>query len=80
MKLLAGSLPVKLDVDNPTFHNCLEECVKTNAKLRAIVASNQPQVVRVLRKLPLFVLNGVNFLRLYLLKPLPMTQLEGTVR
>jgi magnesium-protoporphyrin IX monomethyl ester (oxidative) cyclase len=72
--------PLVLDVDNPEFYNHLEACVENNAKLREIDASNQPQVVKVLRKLPLFVSNGVKFLKLYLMKPLPTTQLEGTVR
>ena len=72
--------PLVLDVNHPDFYGCLETCVENNANLRSIDASSQPQVVKLVRKLPLFLSNAVQFLRLYLIKPIPTTQLEGTIR
>lgn len=72
--------PLVLNVEHPSFYNHLEECVENCAGLRAIDASEQPKAIKFLRKLPLYLSNGFNFLRLYLMKPIPTTQLEGTIR
>lgn len=62
--------PVVLDVENPEFYGRLETCVKNNEKLREIDASNSPAPVKFLRKLPAFVSNGVQFIKLYFVKPI----------
>ena len=72
--------PVVLDVENPEFYGRLETCVKNNEKLREIDASNSPAPVKFLRKLPAFVSNGVQFIKLYFVKPIRVDHLEGTVR
>ena len=72
--------PIVLDVENPEFYGSLETCVKNNEKLREIDASNSPAPVKFLRKLPAFVSNGVQFIKLYFLKPIRVDHLEGTVR
>ncbi|TVQ42601.1 MAG: magnesium-protoporphyrin IX monomethyl ester (oxidative) cyclase [Gloeocapsa sp. DLM2.Bin57] len=72
--------PITLDVDNPEFYNRLETCVNNNEKLREIDASNNPGVIKVLRKLPIFVSNGWQFVRLYLMSPIPVEHLQGSVR
>ncbi len=72
--------PVILDVNNPEFYERLEVCVKNNEKLREIDATNAPSLVKTLRKLPSFLSNGVQFLKLYLMKPIRVDQLAGTVR
>ncbi|MDJ0580429.1 magnesium-protoporphyrin IX monomethyl ester (oxidative) cyclase [Crocosphaera sp.] len=72
--------PIVLDVENPKFYGSLETCVKNNEKLREIDASNSPAPVKFLRKLPAFVSNGVQFIKLYFLKPIRVDHLEGTVR
>ena len=72
--------PVILDVDNPEFYDRLDVCVKNNEKLSAIVNSNTPKVLQFFQKLPYYVSSGWQFLRLYLMKPIDMTALEGTVR
>ncbi len=72
--------PVILDVENPDFYNRLETCVKNNAKLREIDATNAPTPLKLLRKLPTFVSNGWQFLALYLMKPIRVDCLAGTVR
>jgi magnesium-protoporphyrin IX monomethyl ester (oxidative) cyclase len=72
--------PVVLDVDNPEFYERLETCVTNNEKLREVDNSNAPQFVKLLRKLPFYVSNGWQFLKLYLIKPIRVDYLEGTVR
>jgi magnesium-protoporphyrin IX monomethyl ester (oxidative) cyclase len=72
--------PVVLDVENPEFYDRLEICIKNNEQLRAIDDSNSPKFLKLLRKLPLFVSNGWQFLKLYLIKPIRVDHLEGTVR
>jgi magnesium-protoporphyrin IX monomethyl ester (oxidative) cyclase len=71
--------PIVLDVNKPEFYDRLETCVSNNEKLRAIDASNAPGFVKGLQKLPVFLSNGWQFLKLYLMKPLP-AQPVGTVR
>nr|MDJ0732294.1 magnesium-protoporphyrin IX monomethyl ester (oxidative) cyclase [Crocosphaera sp.] len=72
--------PVVLDVENPEFYGSLEVCVNNNEKLREIDASNSPTPIKFLRKLPAFISNGVQFLKLYFIKPIRVDHLEGTVR
>lgn len=72
--------PVILDVENPEFYERLEVCVKNNEKLTAIVESNTPKFLQFFQKLPLYVANGWQFLKLYLMKPIDVTPLTGTVR
>jgi magnesium-protoporphyrin IX monomethyl ester (oxidative) cyclase len=72
--------PVILDINNPEFYNRLETCVTNNEKLRAVDNSNAPKLVKFVRKLPAYVSNGWQFLKLYLIKPIRVDYLEGTVR
>ena len=76
----ARVFPIMLDVDNPEFYQRLEVCVKTNEKLTAIVKSDAPKFLQFFQKLPHYISNGWQFLRLYLMKPINVTSLEGTVR
>jgi magnesium-protoporphyrin IX monomethyl ester (oxidative) cyclase len=71
--------PIVLDVNKPEFYDRLETCVSNNEKLRAIDASNAPGFVKGLQKLPVFLSNGWQFVKLYLMKPLP-AQPAGSVR
>jgi magnesium-protoporphyrin IX monomethyl ester (oxidative) cyclase len=71
--------PIVLDVNKPEFYDRLETCVSNNEKLRAIDASNAPGFVKGLQKLPIFLSNGWQFVKLYLMKPLP-AQPAGSVR
>jgi magnesium-protoporphyrin IX monomethyl ester (oxidative) cyclase len=72
--------PVILDVNNPEFYEKLEVCVSNNEKLREIDASKAPGVVKFLRKLPHYISNGVQFLGLYLMKPIKVEHLQGAAR
>jgi len=76
----ARVFPVMLDVNNPEFYDRLELCIKNNEKLSAIAESNAPGFVKLLQKLPYFISNGLQFLQLYFIKPIDVTNLEGTVR
>ena len=72
--------PVILDVNHPDFYNCLEKCVSNNEKLTAIANSNAPTPVKFLQKLPHYVSNGVELIKMYLIKPIRVDNLAGTVR
>jgi len=71
--------PVVLDVEKPEFYERLEVCVKNNEKLRAIASSNTPKALQFFQKLPYYISNGWQFLRLYLMKPIDMTVQQGVV-
>jgi magnesium-protoporphyrin IX monomethyl ester (oxidative) cyclase len=72
--------PIILDVNNPEFYERLETCVTNNEKLREIDNSNAPKLVKLVRKLSHYISNGWQFLKLYLIKPIRVDYLEGTVR
>ncbi|MFM7450485.1 MAG: magnesium-protoporphyrin IX monomethyl ester (oxidative) cyclase [Leptolyngbyaceae cyanobacterium] len=76
----ARVFPVILDVNNPRFYQHLEVCVHNNEKLTEIANSNAPAVIKTLQKLPHYLSSGVQFLRLYLMKPIDVTPLQGSVR
>ncbi|WP_017295780.1 magnesium-protoporphyrin IX monomethyl ester (oxidative) cyclase [Geminocystis herdmanii] len=71
--------PVIIDVDNPAFYDSLEICVSNCEKLRAIDASNSIAPIKFLRKLPLFLSNASQFIRLYFIKPIDSESLQGNV-
>ena len=72
--------PIILDTENPEFYDRLETCVSNNEKLRAIDGSNAPGFLKGLQKLPVFLSNGWQFIKLYLMKPIRVDQLAGSVR
>jgi Mg-protoporphyrin IX monomethyl ester (oxidative) cyclase (EC 1.14.13.81) len=76
----ARVFPVILNVETPEFYDRLEICVRNNEKLTAIANSNAPKFVRFFQKLPYYISNGWQFLRLYLIKPINTASLEGTIR
>jgi magnesium-protoporphyrin IX monomethyl ester (oxidative) cyclase len=62
--------PILLDVDHPDFVRLLDACVENNKKLE-----NKQSL---LSKLPLYISNGLNILRLYLI-PAKESLPKGTV-
>ncbi|HEY9674121.1 MAG TPA: magnesium-protoporphyrin IX monomethyl ester (oxidative) cyclase [Waterburya sp.] len=76
----ARVFPVVLDVDNPEFYERLETCVKNNEKLSAIASSNTPKLLQLFQKLPLYISTGWQLLRLYLMKPIDVTSIQGVAR
>jgi magnesium-protoporphyrin IX monomethyl ester (oxidative) cyclase len=69
-KEAAVAFPVILDLDNPKFWSCLAKCEANNAKLKAIAESDQPKAIKKLRALPHYISNGLQFAKMYLLKPI----------
>ncbi len=76
----ARVFPVILDVENPRFYESLEVCVSNNEKLTAIANSNKLGLVKFLQKLPLYVSNGWQFLKLFLMKPVETATMQSIVR
>lgn len=72
--------PVMLDVDSPEFYQRLDVCIKNNEKLTAIANSNTPKFLQFFQKLPLYISNGWQLLRLYLMKPIDVTTSQGKAR
>ena len=72
--------PIILDVEKPEFYERLEICTKNNEKLGAIANSNTPKFLQFFQKLPLYVSNGWQLLRLYLMKPIDAASAQGQVR
>ena len=72
--------PVILDVNNPEFYQRLDVCVQNNEKLSAIASTNTPKVLQFFQKLPVYVSTGWNLLKLYLMKPIDMTSVQGLAR
>lgn len=72
--------PVILDVEDPEFYDRLEVCVKNNEKLTAIANSNRLGFVKFFQKLPLYLSNGWQLLKLYLMKPIETATMQSSVR
>jgi magnesium-protoporphyrin IX monomethyl ester (oxidative) cyclase len=72
--------PVVLDINHPQFYTSLETCVNNNEQLRAIDETKAPGFVKLLKKIPYFVSNGIEFLKLYLISPIRVDNLQGTVK
>ncbi|NES72093.1 MAG: magnesium-protoporphyrin IX monomethyl ester (oxidative) cyclase, partial [Okeania sp. SIO2D1] len=71
--------PITLDVENPEFYERLEVCVENNRHLSKISQSQAPNAIKFFKKLPYFVSNGWQFLKLYLMKPLDALNTQGGV-
>ncbi len=72
--------PVILNVDHPEFFKRLDHSADANLKISEISRSNAPGVVKLLKKVPLVGAIALDIVRLYFMKPLDMTTLEGSVR
>ncbi|MDY7003269.1 MAG: magnesium-protoporphyrin IX monomethyl ester (oxidative) cyclase [Cyanobacteriota bacterium] len=72
--------PVILDVEDPQFYERLEVCIKNNEKLTAIANSNKLGIVKLFQKLPLYLSNGWQFLKLYFMKPIETATMQSSVR
>ena len=76
----ARVFPVVLNVDHPEFYERLECMVQNNAALSQADQSSAPVLIKVLRKLPHWVANGVQMARLFLMAPIPSEQFQPAVR
>ncbi len=72
--------PVMLDVNNPEFYQRLDVCLKNNQELTAIVESNTPKFLQLFQKLPLYLSNGWQLIKLYFMKTIESPSVEGAVR
>lgn len=71
--------PVILDVDNPVFFKVLDSCIDDYLKFLAVAESSKPKFLKTIQNLPKIAALGVKLLRLYLLKPIDMTEQAGVV-
>ncbi|WP_017328044.1 magnesium-protoporphyrin IX monomethyl ester (oxidative) cyclase [Synechococcus sp. PCC 7336] len=62
--------PVVLNVEHPEFEACLDRCVANVHRMREVDGSNAPEVVKGLRKLPLYASSAWQFMRLFAMKPI----------
>ncbi|NKB74496.1 MULTISPECIES: magnesium-protoporphyrin IX monomethyl ester (oxidative) cyclase [unclassified Synechococcus] len=76
----ARVFPVVLDVKNPRFFDGLERLVNNNAALSAVDATHSPAPIKVLRKLPHWVANGVQMASLFFMAPIRSDQYHPSVR
>ncbi|QNG26541.1 magnesium-protoporphyrin IX monomethyl ester (oxidative) cyclase [Synechococcus sp. HK01-R] len=76
----ARVFPVVLDVKNPRFWEGLERLVQNNAALSAADESQAPASIKLLRKLPYWVGNGLEMATLFLMKPVRSEALQPAVR
>ncbi|MCZ0901990.1 magnesium-protoporphyrin IX monomethyl ester cyclase, partial [Microcoleus sp. HI-ES] len=72
--------PVMLDVNNPEFYERLDICLKNNQQLTASVASNTPKFLQFFQKLPLYLSNGWQLVKLYFMKTIESPSVQGAVR
>jgi magnesium-protoporphyrin IX monomethyl ester (oxidative) cyclase len=72
--------PVVLDIEHPDFYDRLEVCVKNNEKLTEIVEGNGSKFGKLLRKLPYYISNGWQLIRLYSIAPIRVDSLEGSIK
>ena len=73
------AFPAVLNVEHPEFFPRLHQCSDHNLQIKAIDNSNQPQLIKFFRKLPLILAIVWQLLRLFLLKPINAEVLRGTV-
>jgi len=75
----ARAFPIMLNVDHPDFFKRLDRCVARNVKLKAIAESNQPRLLKFLRKLPHILGTVGDLLRLFMIQPIDTEALRGQV-
>jgi len=76
----ARVFPVVLDVKNPRFWDRLEALVSNNAALTAVDESAAPAPLKLLRKLPHWIANGVQMASLFLMAPVRSEAYQPAVR
>ena len=76
----ARVFPVVLDVNNSSFYQRLERIVENNKRLSQIDKSKNNKLFKTLFKLPAFISNGYELIRLYLLKPLKSDDFQPSIR
>jgi len=76
----ARVFPVVLDVYDESFYERLDKIVENNKLLSQIEKSNNTKLFKNLKKIPTYLANGYELLRLYLLKPLKSEDFQPSIR
>ena len=78
----ARIFPIALNIDKPEFFQYLDKCASYNRLLIEIDKSNQNQsnILKSLRKMPLYIQLGINFIKLYLIPPIDSLTIISTIR
>ena len=76
----ARVFPVVMDVYDKSFYGRLDKIVENNQVLSDIASSGRNKVSKKLMKLPTYLANGYQLLRLYLLKPLDSKDFQPSIR
>ena len=76
----ARVFPVVLDVYDQSFYGRLDKVVENNKVLSDIASSDGNKVSKTFKKLPKYLSNGYQLLRLYLLKPLDSKDFQPSIR
>ena len=76
----ARVFPVVLNVNHSSFYKRLEKIVENNKRLAKIDQNQGLKFVKNIIKLPTYISNGYELLRLYLLKPLNSKDFQPSIR
>jgi magnesium-protoporphyrin IX monomethyl ester (oxidative) cyclase len=76
----ARVFPVVLDVEAPAFWEGLEAMVRNNSALAAVEASGAPAVLRIVRKVPHWIGNGLEMARLFFRPVIASDRFQPAVR
>ena len=76
----ARVFPIVLNVYDKSFYGRLDKIVENNKVLSQIENSKNNKLFKTLKKLPTYLANGYELLRLYLLKPLKSEDFQPTIR
>ena len=76
----ARVFPVVLDVNHPSFYKRLEFIIENNKNLARIDGEKGNNIKKILQKIPYFISNGYQLLRLYLVKPLNSEDFQPAIR
>jgi len=76
----ARVFPVVMDVYDKSFYGRLDKIVENNKVLSDIANNDGNKVSKTFKKLPKYLSNGYQLLRLYLLKPLDSKDFQPSIR
>ena len=76
----ARVFPVVLNVYDESFYKRLDKIVENGERLSEIDKKDIQNLNKVISKLPIFISNGYQLIRLYLLKPLKSEDFQPSIR
>jgi len=76
----ARVFPVVLDINHSSFYKRLERIIENNKRLSKIDNNESNKILKNLVKLPSFISNGYELMRLYLLKPLNSKDFQPSIK